>query len=98
VQAAVYNAGGTLQSPAHIVYGSGTLTGGTGSTYGSLTVTLSSSAAFSNTSSYVCHLQVESSSATSPSVVVTRTDGSHFTITEASKNANDAITYMCVGT
>lgn len=79
-----YNAAGTEQLNTHMVYGSATLAAGT------VTVTLSGNAAFSNSSSYKCTV----TDAVLNLTAVSYTSGSQFTILGV---LTDTVSYHCVG-
>jgi hypothetical protein len=81
----LYSTGGTLQASPHLVNGSGSLSGGT------LVVTLTGSAVFSSSSSYVCS---PDDSTGINGIEVTYTSGSSFTLTGT---GTDSVRYTCVG-
>jgi hypothetical protein len=79
-----YNAAGTEQMNTHMVYGSATLAAGT------VTVTLSSNAAFSSSSSYKCTV----TDAVLNLTAISYTSGTQFTILGV---LTDTVSYVCVG-
>lgn len=83
--AATYNAAGTLQTAVHLVRDTGTLVGGT------LTVTLTGSAAYTSSSTYTCAADDSSGLF---GMDVTYTSGSSVTF---NGNSTDTFRYLCVG-
>lgn len=81
----LYDISGAEQTNPHMVNGSGALTGGT------LAVTLTGSAVFTSSTSYVCN---PDDSTGINGIEVTYTDGSHFTLTGT---GTDSVRYTCVG-
>jgi len=82
----VYNNGGTLQTSQHMVWGSGTSSGG------GFVVTLSGSAVYSSSSSYVCTVTDISQGAATRWFA---TSGTSFTI--GTGGSSDQASYVCVG-
>lgn len=81
-----YNAGGTQQTAAHIVFGSTTLSGGTA------TVTLSGSAVFTGAATYT--VTAENNTSATNTHGITQNSGSSFTITGT---GTDVIRWIAVG-
>jgi hypothetical protein len=85
----LYNASGTLQTSAHTVIGTATVSS-------NVTVTLSGSAVFTSASSYACTYSPESS--TNGFVPITYTSGSAFVINgDTLSGFNGTVRYICTG-
>jgi hypothetical protein len=82
----VFNTGGTAITAPHMIYATGALAGGT------LAVTLSGSAIYTSSSSYIC--QPQDTTTPANAVTVAYTSGTAFTLTGT---GTDAIRYQCVG-
>jgi hypothetical protein len=88
-QAAVYNTGGTLQTGARIVIGSGTLPSN-----GNLTVTLSGSAMFTSSTSYQCTATYGTGGTGTAALTITSPSSTGFTI---KGDNNAAVKWICIG-
>ena len=89
----VYNAYGTVQTAAHVVTGSATLTSTGSNPANSVTVMLSGAAMFSSATSYVCTVGTSGSGNT---YGVSNIGGSAFTI-GSSFSTVAPVSYICVG-
>jgi hypothetical protein len=88
---AVYNAGGTSQTSAHIVEGTAATNGG-----GNGSVTFTGSAAFTSATSYVCTLTAESNgAAASNGTFVAGKTSTGFTF--KSTLSSTTFDYVCIG-
>jgi hypothetical protein len=85
----LYNASGTLQTSAHTVIGTATVSAS------NVTVTLSGSAVFTSASSYACTYSPESS--TNGFVPITYTSGSAFVLNGDTSGFDGTVRYICTG-